>query len=66
WHENYNGAPTDGSVWESGSEERRVLRGGSWDYGPWFCRSANRYRFVPGGRDLNGGFRLALSASRVS
>jgi formylglycine-generating enzyme required for sulfatase activity len=31
WHENYNGAPTDGSIWLSGGDSsRRVLRGGSW------------------------------------
>jgi len=30
-HYNYNGAPTDGSVWEDGgSERRRLVRGGSW------------------------------------
>jgi formylglycine-generating enzyme required for sulfatase activity len=30
WHENYEGAPTDGSVWPGGDAQRRVLRGGSW------------------------------------
>jgi formylglycine-generating enzyme required for sulfatase activity len=30
WHENYNGAPTDGSAWEMGRSSERVLRGGSW------------------------------------
>lgn len=31
WHENYEGAPTDGSAWTAGGNaDQRVLRGGSW------------------------------------
>ena len=30
WHEDYHGAPLDGSAWEAGGDARRVLRGGSW------------------------------------
>lgn len=31
WHDNYQGAPADGSTWTAGGDaERRVLRGGSW------------------------------------
>lgn len=31
WHDNYENAPTDGSVWSQGGDSRRrVLRGGSW------------------------------------
>ena len=31
WHENYKGAPNDGSAWLTGGEAtRRVIRGGSW------------------------------------
>ena len=31
WHENYQGAPADGSVWAGGGDlSRAVLRGGSW------------------------------------
>ncbi|VXD17207.1 Serine/threonine protein kinase (fragment) [Planktothrix serta PCC 8927] len=45
WHKNYQGAPTDGSVWESGGNTRyRVMRGGSWGNGASYCRSANRFR----------------------
>ena len=45
WHENYEGAPTDGSAWiEGGNSKRRVVRGGSWyDFNPRYCRSAYRY-----------------------
>ena len=34
WHDNYEGAPTDGSVWDGGNTSLRVLRGGSWYYDP--------------------------------
>jgi formylglycine-generating enzyme required for sulfatase activity len=62
WHENYNGAPTDGSVWESGGNfDRRLLRGGSWYSNSWDCRSANRYGAKPDGRLRNYGFRVVSS-----
>lgn len=61
WHDNYQGAPTDGRAWETGcnGETRRVLRGASWDSFPGILRSANRYRFTPDFRDYNFGFRIA-------
>ena len=43
WHDNYNGAPTDGSVWgKLGDKKAKLLRGGSWDDGTSDCRSACR------------------------
>ncbi|MGB3513293.1 MAG: bifunctional serine/threonine-protein kinase/formylglycine-generating enzyme family protein, partial [Microcoleaceae cyanobacterium] len=43
WHDNYNGAPTDGSAWETGGNNNRSpLRGGSWYDDPNNCRSAFR------------------------
>jgi formylglycine-generating enzyme required for sulfatase activity len=41
-------------------EQRRALRGGSWYYGGWSCRSAYRHRSEPGNRDACIGFRVAL------
>ena len=33
FHDNYNGAPTDGSAWiEGGNCKFRVVRGGAWDF----------------------------------
>ncbi|SKB12677.1 Serine/threonine protein kinase (fragment) [Planktothrix sp. PCC 11201] len=59
WHENYNSAPTDGSVWEfGGNTQYRVIRGGSWVNNPRNCRSANRGRDVPDSRNSNYGFRV--------
>ncbi|GAB4493695.1 MAG: hypothetical protein OHK0019_18160 [Saprospiraceae bacterium] len=44
WHENYKGAPDDGSAWTSGGDSsRRVVRGGSWLGIPNYCRAASRY-----------------------
>lgn len=45
-HENYEGAPLDGSAWETGGDPaRRILRGGSWLYNPRYLRSALRNGF---------------------
>ena len=59
WHENYEGAPTDESVWEGGNESRRVLRGGSWNSFPTIARSTNRNWDYPHVRDDNYGIRVA-------
>ena len=43
WHDNYDGAPRDGSAWtENGNSIRSPLRGGSWCSKPNNCRSAIR------------------------
>ena len=43
WHENYDGAPADGSGWSSDERApRRVIRGGSWKDGYESLRSAVR------------------------
>ena len=57
WHDNYAGAPRDGSAWTSGGDcGRRVLRGGSWRNFPAYLRSANRVRNAAGARNVNLGF----------
>ncbi len=59
WHDNYSGAPTDGSAWTSGGNcARRVIRGGSWENTPRNLRSSKRGRYYPENRDYFIGFRL--------
>jgi formylglycine-generating enzyme required for sulfatase activity len=63
WHENYDGAPRDGSAWVSGGPSSRVVRGGSWVNDPRDLRSAHRGRDYPTNRDSILGFRLARTLS---
>jgi formylglycine-generating enzyme required for sulfatase activity len=58
YHDDYNGAPTDGSAWTSGDCSRRVFRGGSWDYDPRDLHAASRLGGSSGGRDDVLGFRV--------
>ena len=57
-HDNYSGAPTDGSAWITGDCSGRVIRGGSWIAGTEFLRSASRWDAPYGGRDYHLGFRV--------
>lgn len=60
WHNNYSGAPRDGSAWTTGcSNNDRVLRGGAWSSGPALLRSPLGVRQAPENRSYISGFRLA-------
>ena len=62
WHDDFSGAPDDGSAWgeEAGGDcSLRVVRGGSWGDDPRHLRSAVRVRLVPGNRADYVGFRPA-------
>ncbi|NES01728.1 MAG: formylglycine-generating enzyme family protein [Okeania sp. SIO2F4] len=62
WHDNYENAPSDGTPWLNGNDNRSPLRGGSWTDFPNLCRSA--FRYDDDRRDihyLNFGFRLVCS-----
>jgi formylglycine-generating enzyme required for sulfatase activity len=71
WHENYAGAPTDGSAWLKTSKKpqkdsKSVLRGGSWHFNPVLCRSACRVYYI--GRDYRDnyiGFRVLCVVGRT-
>jgi len=66
YHKNYEGAPTNGSAWNGGGDGTiRLLRGGSWIYDPWYCRSASRFNHVAGIRSYDYGFRVVCSAPRT-
>jgi formylglycine-generating enzyme required for sulfatase activity len=63
WHDNYQGAPLDGSHWGSGDNNNdiRLLRGGSWSSNPIYCRSAARSWWTEAVRDLYVGFRVVCT-----
>ena len=64
WHDNYEGAPKDGSAWiDNNDNDYRMLRGGSWVNYPLFCRSACRGNDDAGVRDDNIGFRVVCAAA---
>jgi len=58
WHDNYRGAPSDGSVWGGGDSRFRVYRGGGWVDSAGDLRSATRTYGSPDGLGRFIGFRL--------
>ena len=65
WHKNYEGATIDGSAWiDTNNDNRyRLLRGGSWDDDPAFCRSASRGNDKPDYRGNYVGFRVVCAGA---
>jgi formylglycine-generating enzyme required for sulfatase activity len=70
-HDNYEGAPNDGSPWLSGNQNTtkyttKVARGGSWYSYPRRCRSANRFFYDSDETDFYIiGFRLVSFPPRT-
>ncbi|MBW4666958.1 MAG: formylglycine-generating enzyme family protein [Cyanomargarita calcarea GSE-NOS-MK-12-04C] len=61
-HDDYYGAPSDGSAWlNDENEEYRILRGGSWDCSLNLCRSASRFSENASVADKEFGFRVVCS-----
>ncbi|MCB1777143.1 MAG: formylglycine-generating enzyme family protein [Candidatus Competibacteraceae bacterium] len=58
WHDDYDGALTDGSAWEADETGVRVVRGGSWADLPGGARSAARDLNFPDARSVSLGFRV--------
>jgi len=58
WHDNYNDAPTDGSVWNDEIIRYQVLRGGSWYNNPHSSRAAFRDGVAPDAQGDYIGFRV--------
>jgi formylglycine-generating enzyme required for sulfatase activity/serine/threonine protein kinase len=58
WAEGYAGAPTNGSALESGSCDKRSIRGGSWRARPNSLRSFGRGNSSPGVRGDDLGLRV--------
>jgi formylglycine-generating enzyme required for sulfatase activity/uncharacterized caspase-like protein len=63
WHDSYKGAPTDGRAWVDNDNQLRLLRGGSWNYSPGYCRSALRYRYSPDLDYYSIGFRVVCGVA---
>jgi formylglycine-generating enzyme required for sulfatase activity len=62
WHPTLDGAPADGSAWrDDGQNDRRVIRGGAWDYLPRLLRSSWRDSLSGSARRDNVGFRVACA-----
>ena len=72
WHDNYEGAPTDGSAWlddnDNYSQSQKILRGGSWVSYPYNCRAANRFNNDDPADfhdNLDFGFRVVCVSGRT-
>jgi formylglycine-generating enzyme required for sulfatase activity len=67
WHDSYIDAPSEGNARIIDNDNQyRVLRGGSWNFNPWYCRSAVRNRDAPDFRRSNFGFRVVCSLAGTS
>jgi formylglycine-generating enzyme required for sulfatase activity len=63
YHDNYHGAPTNGSAWVSGREpQKRVIRGGGWFDRAVYLRSAARFKDSSDYREYGIGFRVVAVA----
>ena len=59
WHETYDDAPTDGSIWEGGDCSQRIARGGSYISPQQSVRIAKRDKFKSDSGYDHVGIRLA-------
>jgi formylglycine-generating enzyme required for sulfatase activity/serine/threonine protein phosphatase PrpC len=59
YHRNYQDAPDDGSVWDGGDCNVRVVRGGSYGSPADSMRVENRHKFKSGKGQYNVGIRIA-------
>ena len=67
YHDSYANKPENiknngNTIWSSSDTSSRLLRGGSWLYDSRNCCSAIRYGYNADVRNINIGFRLAVSA----
>ncbi|MBP7936344.1 MAG: SUMF1/EgtB/PvdO family nonheme iron enzyme [Phycisphaerae bacterium] len=67
YHENYAGAPADGSAWlDDSSSSSRVIRGGAWDDPPAVYRVAARFDFPASFRNWGSGLRVVSEPAAVA
>jgi formylglycine-generating enzyme required for sulfatase activity len=61
YHEDYQGAPSDGTPWiNGGNQDIKVMRGGSWHYSAYTCRLDRRDRSYANVSNNNLGFRVVV------
>jgi formylglycine-generating enzyme required for sulfatase activity len=65
FHNDYVGAPSDGSAWTSGDCAGRVLRGGSFMNTASFIRAAMRGRATPGNRNDPYAYGLRVARTMI-
>ena len=63
-HDDFVGAPSDGSAWLNGECTLRNVRGGGWSLDGWSVRAAQRIGDPPGARNDHLGFRVARDLVR--
>ena len=61
WHKNYDGAPANGSPWQTAHCRERVLRGGSWKNPPSDLTVSSRNFYDVSVRYIANGLRVAVS-----
>ncbi len=67
WHDNYQGAPIDGSAWlKENQKAYRIIRGGAWNLNPSIGRCAFRLSNSPDYDYDPCGFRLVCDFPRTS
>lgn len=60
WHDNYNGAPSDGAAWNRGNDPTfKVARGGAWGVGAELLRAHTRVKRIIYVQFDTLGFRVA-------
>jgi len=64
WHDDYSGAPDDGSARVDGDCSQHEMRGGSWFTAPDFVRVSYRNRFATDYRSTSVGFRVVRRTAR--
>ena len=64
YHDNFVGAPSDGSAWETPGSQFRTFLGGAWNSNGASARAASRNRTNPGKSYDGLGFRVAKSVPK--
>lgn len=64
-HDNYQGAPQDGRVWDEKNNDNLLVRGGSWIDTPGGCRAAYRIYSAPSVTYDRIGFRVVCAIASI-